>query len=99
MILILLGAPSPGLCWYVNGKMAPELWMRRGLTYHFKVYGGNDPHSADLYHPLIITDEPRGGLERLQEAAISKIRVLAGVEYSRRGQAKPIAGKLLITIN
>lgn len=59
----------------------------------FHVYGGNNPHSAEYYHPLIITDEPHGGFDKLTDEAQSKIRVLAGVEYSRRGRPRPTAGK------
>lgn len=81
------------MAWYVNGLLAPELWLRRGLTYVFRVYGGNNPHSAELYHPLIITDERHGGFDRLSDEAQSKIRVLSGVEYSRRGRPRPTAGK------
>lgn len=87
------GQTSTSLSWYINGLLAPEMWLRRGLTYAFKVYGGNNPHSAEYYHPLIVTDEPHGGYDRLSDIAQSKIRVLAGVEFTRRGRPKPLAGK------
>nr|CAI5865133.1 unnamed protein product [Callosobruchus analis] len=60
----ITGHSSTALAWYVNGLLAPELWLRRGLSYQFRVRGGNDPHSAEYYHPLIITDEPHGGIDR-----------------------------------
>ncbi|ERL84021.1 hypothetical protein D910_01340, partial [Dendroctonus ponderosae] len=82
---------STALAWYINGLLAPEIWLRRGLTYVFKVNGGNDPHSPEYYHPLIITDDPHGGYDRLTDVAQSKVRVLAGVEYSRRGRPRPTA--------
>ncbi|GBP44131.1 hypothetical protein EVAR_81452_1 [Eumeta japonica] len=82
---------SPALVWYINGQMAPDLQLRRGLTYTFRVRGGNNPHSAETYHPLMITTEPRGGLERLDEAAQKNVRVLAGVGYTRRGRPNPNA--------
>lgn len=82
------------MAWYINGLLVPELWLRRGLTYEFKVRGGNNPHSPEYYHPLVITDEPRGGFDRLTEAKQNEIRVLAGVEFTRRGRPKPTAGKL-----
>ncbi|XP_047035806.1 protein Skeletor, isoforms B/C [Helicoverpa zea] len=82
---------SPPLAWYVNGQLAPDLQLRRGLQYSFKVYGGNDPHSATEYHPLIVTAEPVGGLERLGEAAQRSARVLAGVHTTRRGRLAPTA--------
>lgn len=78
--------------------MTPELWLRRGLTYAFKVHGGNNPHSAEYYHPLIITDEPHGGFDRLSDQAQSKVRVLAGVEFTRRGRPRPTAGKQLVDL-
>ncbi|KAK7791145.1 hypothetical protein R5R35_008577 [Gryllus longicercus] len=80
---------SPGLSWYINGYLAPELKLQRGLIYTFYIYGGNNPHSAEHYHPFIITDEPHGGFDRLSEEAQKRVRVLAGVEFNRRGQAKP----------
>lgn len=85
------GFPSTTLAWYINGLLVPEIWLRRGLTYAFKVFGGNNPHSAEFYHPLIITDEPRGGFDTLSDEAQSRIRVLAGLEYSRRGRPRPTA--------
>nr|CAI5865131.1 unnamed protein product [Callosobruchus analis] len=88
----ITGHSSTALAWYVNGLLAPELWLRRGLSYQFRVRGGNDPHSAEYYHPLIITDEPHGGIDRLKDEQQSRIRVLTGVEYSRRGRPRPTAG-------
>lgn len=80
-----------GLAWYIEGALIPELYLRRGLTYSFRVHGGNNPHSANLYHPLIITDEPHGGYDTLSDLAQSKIRVLAGIELTRRGRPRPTA--------
>ncbi|XP_057340960.1 protein Skeletor, isoforms B/C [Microplitis mediator] len=87
----MTGHTSMGYVWYINGLMAPELYLRRGLTYSFRVYGGNNPHSPNFYHPLIITDEPHGGYDRLSDVAQSKVRVLAGVEFTRRGRPRPTA--------
>ena len=89
------GMTSMGLAWYLNGLLIPELWLRRGLTYAFRVYGGNNPHNARTYHPFIITDEPHGGFDRLSEAQQKKVRVLAGVEFLRRGQPRPLAAGAL----
>ncbi|XP_076165752.1 protein Skeletor, isoforms B/C-like [Ptiloglossa arizonensis] len=87
----ITGQTSTGLAWYIEGQLVPELYLRRGLTYNFRVHGGNNPHSSNLYHPLIITDETHGGYDRLSDAAQSKVRVLAGVEFTRRGQPRPTA--------
>jgi len=78
------GLPSSSLVWFIEGLMVPELYLRRGLTYTFKVEGGSNPRSAEFYHPFIITDEPVGGYVRLSEKQRSKIRVLAGVKFTRR---------------
>ena len=37
---------SPGLVWYINGLMAPILYVRRGITYTFRVEGGADPQNT-----------------------------------------------------
>ncbi|XP_043510950.1 protein Skeletor, isoforms B/C [Frieseomelitta varia] len=87
----ITGQTSTGLAWYIEGQLVPELYLRRGLTYNFRIHGGNNPHSPNLYHPLIITNEPHGGYDKLSDAAQSTIRVLAGVEFTRRGQPRPTA--------
>lgn len=92
------GLTTMGLAWYINGQLIPELYLRRGLTYSFHVRGGNNPHSPNLYHPLIITDEPHGGYDRLSDVGQSRVRVLAGVEFTRRGRPRPTAGECEISI-
>ncbi|XP_068625732.1 protein Skeletor, isoforms B/C [Battus philenor] len=82
---------APSRAWYVNGQLAPDLQLRRGLHYTFKVSGGNEPHSATLYHPLVVTTEPHGGLERLPDAAQREVRVLAGARTTRRARLAPSA--------
>ncbi|XP_060806924.1 protein Skeletor, isoforms B/C [Amyelois transitella] len=91
--------PAPPLVWYVNGQLTPDLQLRRGLVYSFKVLGGNDPHSATEYHPLVVTAAAAGGLEQLGEAAQRAARVLAGVLAPRRGRLAPTAagGKCIAT--
>ncbi|XP_045455231.1 protein Skeletor, isoforms B/C [Melitaea cinxia] len=89
-----LGA-APALAWYVNGQLAPDLTLRRGLAYSFLVSGGDDPHSAELYHPLVLTAERHGGLERLGEAQQRRVRVLAGARPTRRGRLRPAAAGAL----
>lgn len=62
-----------------------------------QVEGGNDPHSPTHYHPLMISDEPRGGYESMSEEERRQVRVLAGVEFTRRGQPRPTsAGRLCL---
>jgi len=93
----ITGQPGSDLAWYVNGLLVPELFLRREFTYSFQVEGGDDPHSPTHYHPLIITDEPVGGYEQMTEEERKKTRVLAGVEFTRRGQPRPTAaGRLCL---
>ncbi len=87
----ITGMPSNGFVWYINGYLASELYMRRGLTYAFRVEGGQDPYSAEFYNPLVITTDPVGGFERLSDEEKSRVRILAGVDFTRRGVARPSA--------
>ena len=48
---------SPGYSWYIQGFLTPDMYMQRGITYSFKVEGGNNPHNIETYHPFIITNE------------------------------------------
>lgn len=84
--------PSPGLAWYINGYLIPEIWLRRGVTYAVHIYGGNNPHSSQYYHPFIITDEPNGGYDSMTDVVQKRTRILAGVQYTLRRQARPTSG-------
>ncbi len=91
------GQPSSGLAWYINGYMTPELYLRRGLTYAIRVEGGNDPYKPEYYHPFIVTNEPVGGFERLSDDQKKDVRILAGVEFTRRGVPQTTAaGRLCL---
>ena len=93
----ITGLPSTGYAWYINGYIAPELYLRRGLTYAFRVEGGKDPYSAEFYHPLVITSDPVGGYDRLTDDQRKEVRILAGVEFTRRQAARPTAtGRLCL---
>ncbi|XP_027842115.2 protein Skeletor, isoforms B/C [Aphis gossypii] len=93
----LTGLPSPGLAWFINGYLIPEIWLKRGITYVIHIYGGNNPHSSQYYHPFIITDEPNGGYDGMTEVAQKHTRILAGVQYTLRRQARPTsAGPLCL---
>jgi hypothetical protein len=57
VICWLLGVGNPGFAWYIQGYLAPELFLQRGITYSFRVEGGNNPSNIDLYHPFVISRE------------------------------------------
>jgi len=91
------GLPASNLVWYIEGLMVPDIYLKRGRDYTFKVEGGSSPRSAEFYHPFIITDEPIGGYDRLTEKQRKKVRVLAGIEFTRRGYPRPTAaGRLCL---
>ncbi|XP_015785724.1 protein Skeletor, isoforms B/C-like [Tetranychus urticae] len=93
----LTGSTSPGLVWYINGLMAPSLFVKRGRTYLFRVEGGNNPHNARYYHPLYITDDAMGGLVRQDDKERKKRHVYAGIDYDRKGRPTPTAsGRLCL---
>jgi hypothetical protein len=88
---------SPGLVWYLNGLMAPVIFVKRGTSYIFRVEGGNDPIKAGTYHPLYITNDPLGGYSKYREEDRKKIAVYAGIEFDRKGRPTPTAaGRLCL---
>ena len=56
-----IGQISWGIAWYINGYLIPEITVKRGETYTFKVEGGDNPSNQAKYHPFYITDDPKGG--------------------------------------
>ncbi|KAF0312975.1 Protein Skeletor, isoforms B/C [Amphibalanus amphitrite] len=91
------GQLSSSLAWYLHGYLVPEIYLKRGQTYKFLVEGGKNPADPEFYHPFIITDDPVGGYGQLDEEARREIRVLAGVEFTRRGKPQPTAaGRLCV---
>ncbi|UYV78201.1 hypothetical protein LAZ67_16000469 [Cordylochernes scorpioides] len=57
----LTGRAGPGVVYYVNGLMTPELFVKRGRLYEFRVECGSSPHNTRFYHPFYLTDDPAGG--------------------------------------
>lgn len=91
----ITGRSSPGVAWYINGLLSPELYLRRNRRYTFLVEGGNDPYNARFYHPFYITDDSHGGYGKYNEEERQGKRVYAGVEFDRRGRPHPsAAGRL-----
>ncbi|XP_054710992.1 protein Skeletor, isoforms B/C-like [Uloborus diversus] len=91
----ITGRSSPGVAWYVNGLLSPELYLRRNRRYTFLIEGGNDPYKARFYHPFYITDDPHGGYAKYSEEERQGKKIYAGVEFDRRGRPHPsAAGRL-----
>ncbi|KRY58447.1 Protein Skeletor, isoforms B/C [Trichinella britovi] len=71
---------KPGeFVWYVNGYMAPELWVQRGVTYKIRVEGGDDSVLERFFNPLYISDDPYGGYSKLTDDDRQQITVYAGL--------------------
>ncbi|KAK3853682.1 hypothetical protein Pcinc_039788, partial [Petrolisthes cinctipes] len=86
-----------GLVWYINGLLTPDVYLKRHNTYRMLVEGGSNPYDPHAYHPFTITDEPRGAYSQLTEEQKREVRVLAGIGYSVRGDARPTAaGRLCL---
>ncbi|XP_067933767.1 protein Skeletor, isoforms B/C-like isoform X1 [Watersipora subatra] len=66
----ITGLPSWGIAWYINGLLVPELHLKRGVSYTFKVAGGTDSREASRYHPFYFTDSPEGGYGQSGEGNI-----------------------------
>lgn len=93
----ITGSASSGLVWYINGLMAPTLFVKRGRTYTFRIEGGNNPQNARYYHPLYITDDPLGGLIKQTDEMRRKTHVYSGVDFDRKGRPNPTtSGRLCL---
>ncbi|KAI2795561.1 hypothetical protein BLOT_016681, partial [Blomia tropicalis] len=89
------GNASPSLVWYINGLLAPILYVKRGRTYTFRIEGGNNPSIGGLYNPLYITTDPNGGFAELSDSERKRSAIYAGIEWDRRGRPSPTtAGRL-----
>ena len=61
-----------GIAFYIDGKLAPLLKLRRNVTYTFIVEAGDDPNDAPNYHPFYITNSQDGGILLNQGMRVSK---------------------------
>ncbi|KAL3912541.1 MAG: hypothetical protein SGILL_006840, partial [Bacillariaceae sp.] len=76
-----------GIAWFLNGDLIPEMVMRRGTTYTFKVNGGTDPEADSLYHPFYLTTSERGGYQQLSPADRLNETPLAGIDISQQSDS------------
>ena len=65
--IFALGRTGWGISWYINWELIPIITVKRGETYTFDVFGGDDPSMSAAYHPFYITDDPDGGYVQLSE--------------------------------
>ncbi len=74
----------PNLCIQVSFKFRLfldlfNIWSTVFIANH-RVEGGKDPYSAEFYHPLVITSDPIGGYDRLNEEMVKWIQFWILVE-------------------
>jgi hypothetical protein len=50
-----------GTALYVNGLMAPDIYLERGRTYSFVIETGLGSDPDQTFHPVYITSDPTGG--------------------------------------
>ncbi|KAK8745433.1 hypothetical protein OTU49_000186 [Cherax quadricarinatus] len=55
----LTNSPSWGLAWWINDLLIPEIYVERGQTYYFTVYGGNDHLNSASVEGTIPCTSPR----------------------------------------
>ena len=62
-----IGGPF-GTAFYVNGILAPDIYLERGTPYTFVVETGlgTDPETK-TFHPLYVTTDPEGGYQSKTE--------------------------------
>ncbi|KAJ8041500.1 HHIP-like protein 2 [Holothuria leucospilota] len=79
----LTGQIGWGIAWYINSSLIPEIYVHRGSTYRFEVYGGDEITNIASYHPLYITDSSEGGYEqKLPEEQAEEVIYAGPVEGS-----------------
>lgn len=89
------GIAPNSLVYYINGLLAPVLYVRRGKTYTFRIESGNQPHNARFYHPLYISTDPHGGYIKHSDSERKSIHVYAGIDFDKKGRSSPkAAGRL-----
>ena len=79
------------VCWWVNNKLLPEIYVERGKTYSFRVQGGDGHQHQLLNHPLYITSDREGGYGNKNQYERERETIYAGVknEYGIVGVGSP----------
>ncbi len=77
---------SWGIAWYLsptnstgNDTLIPAVAVERGVTYTFRVFGGDNTSNAAAHHPLYITSDEDGGLATKNPADRAKEVLYAGI--------------------
>lgn len=76
------GLTAWGVAWYMNGFLIPELVLRRGTKYTFRINGGNDPTQGAQFHPFYLTTSEVGGYAQLSPQERTLETPLAGIDIT-----------------
>ncbi|KAL1491384.1 hypothetical protein ABEB36_011989 [Hypothenemus hampei] len=87
----ITGLPSWGICYYINDKLIPELYVERGQTYTFVVEGGESTTNPARFHPMYITNSSEGAYKQLSLEKRREQKVYAGIVFDTNGYPHPTA--------
>ena len=71
------------VCWWINGKIMPEIYVYRGRTYFFRVQGGDGYQHVALNNPLYITDHRDGGYGQKSDYEKERETIFEGVQHGQ----------------
>ena len=71
------------VCWWINGKIMPEIYVYRGRTYYFRVQGGDGYQHVALNNPLYITDHRDGGYGQKSDYEKERETIFEGVQHGQ----------------
>ena len=98
-----IGPEGEGRAFYVNGLLAPDIYLVRGHKYTFMIEtGAGDSDSGDdSFHPVYITADSSGGGHQLKPELQAKMeKIYGGTGQDRDGFPVPTAiGRLCVWWN
>ena len=86
-----------GQAWYVNGDIAPDLYLVRGHQYTFIVEGGLGTDQEGIIHPFYLTSDNEGGYGTKSDYEARMEEIFGGMSRDRDGLPVPaIMGRLCV---
>jgi len=91
------GLGEHGSAWYVNGDLAPDLYLLKGTEYTFIVEGGLGTDSSGTIHPFYLTSDSEGGYATKSDYEARMEDVYGGTKHDRDGLPVPsVMGRLCL---
>ena len=95
--LYLSGLGQFGQAWYVNGDLAPDLYLVRGQKYTFIVEGGLGTDQEGIIHPFYLTSDNEGGYGTKSDYEARMEEIYGGLSRDRDGLPVPaVMGRLCL---